>query len=339
MSSEGVSSTANIIGIATGIFALLGFVFYRDHLPTARLKRLDELIKETQESLDQAVEENTLPDPSAREDIRRRLRSIRDDAHEHRRRTYRAMSLVDQYREFLRGLSWSIERTCREAEYIRMDLTDAIDRRRVEELLPLDRTGTCRAHRRLYARTVFFLDVDETIRLRPARAAPTIHTADHALLNLNSLSLPATLYPEARIPLPDEDDSLPASPDSEVPRVYFFAPFDEQPQDEHGSRSEEAVLDSLLEVPKRKRGRPKGSKNRKPTVPDEEEEYALKRMRRKAGLPPGSEQMPLLRPHRKTKEREAVASSSAIELDHDMLQRPTDETPAKSSQRRPYRAR
>ncbi|KII83298.1 hypothetical protein PLICRDRAFT_454326 [Plicaturopsis crispa FD-325 SS-3] len=197
MSSEWVSSTANITGIATGILALLGFVFYRDHLPTARLKRLDELMKETQEILDEAVEEDILPDLAAREDIQRRLRCVRADAHEHRQRTYRAVSFVKQYREFLRGLSWSIEHTCRKAERIRIDLTDVIDRRqRVEDLFPQNGSYNAMRLRPMPSSTLAApASVPSANIAQASPSVPSLEPTHYAMPNLNGTSL----FPELRL--------------------------------------------------------------------------------------------------------------------------------------------
>lgn len=73
VASDGVSSVANLVGIGSGIFAILGFALCRSHLPTARLRRLDELIKETQDILNDAAEGDCLPDWVIIDDVRRRL--------------------------------------------------------------------------------------------------------------------------------------------------------------------------------------------------------------------------------------------------------------------------
>lgn len=194
------------------------------------------------------------------------------------------------------------------------------------------------------------------MRLRTLRGAPTINTAealpsrtpaDYSLPSLNSLPFPATLHPEARIPLPD-DDSQPASPDSDVPSVFLSVPADDESQAGRRATSDEIALDSLLHMPVRGLSRPMGSENRKVAVPDEEEEglpprRRPKSTRRRAALHPAIEwddKIPLGRKLDLPREQEAAASSSAVELDpeHNILIWPRGK-PSQSAQRRPYRAR
>ncbi|KII83291.1 hypothetical protein PLICRDRAFT_454097 [Plicaturopsis crispa FD-325 SS-3] len=145
------------------VFAILGFALCRSHLPTARLRRLDELIKETQDILNDATEGDCLPDWVIVEDVRRRLVNVRADTHIYRRRVYRASNFPKQYGEFFRGLSFSIGRTINEVKSIRMKLVDAIELRRVECTVSLPRQG----------------EIHE-IALRPASALPgTTHVTSN----------------------------------------------------------------------------------------------------------------------------------------------------------------
>lgn len=73
MASEWISSVANVAGVVTGTFTVIGLASYRAHLPRARLRRLDELIQEVQDMLHDAIEEDCLPDQVIAADVRRRL--------------------------------------------------------------------------------------------------------------------------------------------------------------------------------------------------------------------------------------------------------------------------
>jgi hypothetical protein len=71
MESPSLSSSANLIGVATGGTTVLGLAFYRSHLPKWKYHALEEVLKSTEETW--AIESHLLQNWELRDNIQARL--------------------------------------------------------------------------------------------------------------------------------------------------------------------------------------------------------------------------------------------------------------------------
>jgi hypothetical protein len=71
MDGQSISSSANLIGIATGGTTVLGLAFYRSHLPKWKYHALEELLKVTEEIW--TAESHLLQNWELRDNIQERL--------------------------------------------------------------------------------------------------------------------------------------------------------------------------------------------------------------------------------------------------------------------------
>jgi len=75
MDSSSFSSSANVVGLATGSITIFGLfvALYRSHLPSPKYKDLEQLLQETESIYESTVEANLLLDEQFREDVQDRL--------------------------------------------------------------------------------------------------------------------------------------------------------------------------------------------------------------------------------------------------------------------------
>ncbi|KII83274.1 hypothetical protein PLICRDRAFT_58489 [Plicaturopsis crispa FD-325 SS-3] len=128
------STFSAYIGVVSGLIALLSTVFAvyfcRFHLPSTRIKHLEDLLKDTESIYNSGVESNLLPSHSFRRDAQARLISLQYEMYRHRQRAHRAFSLRQQWAEFFKGLSSEINRTCDKVKVLRADVNDACEAER-----------------------------------------------------------------------------------------------------------------------------------------------------------------------------------------------------------------
>ncbi|KIM82436.1 hypothetical protein PILCRDRAFT_7832 [Piloderma croceum F 1598] len=126
MDSPSVSSSANLIGIATGGTTVLGLAFYRSHLPKWKYHALEEVLKDTEETW--ATESHLLQNWELRDNIQERLISLRSEVFKHRERALGDITLRNQYKEFFKGLSIAMSRTYNKIECVRAQIITAAAR-------------------------------------------------------------------------------------------------------------------------------------------------------------------------------------------------------------------
>ncbi|OAX39353.1 hypothetical protein K503DRAFT_689794 [Rhizopogon vinicolor AM-OR11-026] len=120
MDSNALSFYSNVFGLLIGgttiISVLLGFC--RSHLPSQRIKELEELLDDTQGLYESAIEDSLLNDIH-RNQMGERLVSLRERSLRLRSRAYSATTLLKDYQEFLGGLSYSIGVACYHVKELR----------------------------------------------------------------------------------------------------------------------------------------------------------------------------------------------------------------------------
>ncbi|KAG2127099.1 hypothetical protein DEU56DRAFT_701819, partial [Suillus clintonianus] len=111
----------NVFGLCIGAATILGVLlgFLRSHLPSQRIKELEELLEETQGLYESAVEDGLLPDVMLRSQMGERLVVLREGMLELRSRAYNATTLLKDYQEFFRGLSYDIGVACCDMKELR----------------------------------------------------------------------------------------------------------------------------------------------------------------------------------------------------------------------------
>ncbi|KII90817.1 hypothetical protein PLICRDRAFT_547136 [Plicaturopsis crispa FD-325 SS-3] len=121
------ASFSTVIGVLSGIVALLGalyaFAVYRDHLPSARLRHLEELLKEVEDLYKSGIESQLIPSQGFRDEVQNKLTRLRGATYRHRQRAHCAVNLRQQWAEFFRGLSFAIHQTCTEVKILRAVIT------------------------------------------------------------------------------------------------------------------------------------------------------------------------------------------------------------------------
>ncbi|KAG0696067.1 hypothetical protein DFH29DRAFT_952779 [Suillus ampliporus] len=134
MDNNVLSFYSNVFGLFIGATTILGVLlgFCRSHLPSERIKELEELLGETQGLYESAVEDGLLPDDMLRRQMGERLAVLREATLKLRSRAYSATTLLKDYQEFFRGLSYSIGVVCCDAKELRASVitTSEAERRR-----------------------------------------------------------------------------------------------------------------------------------------------------------------------------------------------------------------
>lgn len=151
------------IGATTILGCLLGFC--RSHLPSQRIKELEELLGETQLLYESAVEDGLLPDGMLRSQMGERLAvyiqslwqriasdgilsSLREATLTLRSRAYSATTWLKEYQEFFRGLSYSIGVACCDVKEIRASVIVSFFKLTYRKIFTLSRKTTTEAERR-----------------------------------------------------------------------------------------------------------------------------------------------------------------------------------------------
>ncbi|KAG1733351.1 uncharacterized protein EDB91DRAFT_640668 [Suillus paluster] len=134
MENNGLSFYSNVFGLFIGATTILGILlgFFQSHLPSQRIKELEELLEETQGLYESAVEDGLLPEDMLRSQMGERLAVLREATLELRSRAYSATTLLKDYREFFRGLSYDIGVACFHVKELRASVitTSEAERRR-----------------------------------------------------------------------------------------------------------------------------------------------------------------------------------------------------------------
>ncbi|OJA09903.1 hypothetical protein AZE42_06195 [Rhizopogon vesiculosus] len=138
MDSNALSFYSNVFGLLIGGTTILGVFlgFCRSHLPSQRIKELEELFEETQGLYESAVEDGLLHD-MAKDQTRERLAVLHERTLQLRSRAYSATTLLKDYQKFLRGLSYSIGVACYDVKELRASIITTTEAER-------RRTGVCR---------------------------------------------------------------------------------------------------------------------------------------------------------------------------------------------------
>ncbi|KII83280.1 hypothetical protein PLICRDRAFT_453615 [Plicaturopsis crispa FD-325 SS-3] len=114
------TSFSTIISVISALIGILGCLyatlFCCSHLPDARIRRLDELLRET-EVYCRAREDK---------DLQAELSVIRREACGLRYRAHRAVAHWQQWAEFFKGLSFEIEYSCYKARALRARMIDLL---------------------------------------------------------------------------------------------------------------------------------------------------------------------------------------------------------------------
>ncbi|KAG1733118.1 hypothetical protein EDB19DRAFT_1639877 [Suillus lakei] len=121
MDNNVLSFYSNVFGLFIGATSILGVLlgFCRSHLPSQRIKELEELLGETHGLYESAVEDGFLPDDMLRRQMGERLAVLREASFNLRSRAYSATTLFKEYQEFFKGLSYSIGVTCCDVKELR----------------------------------------------------------------------------------------------------------------------------------------------------------------------------------------------------------------------------
>ncbi|OAX37858.1 hypothetical protein K503DRAFT_206434 [Rhizopogon vinicolor AM-OR11-026] len=132
MDNKAFSFYSNVFGLAVGTVSISGILlgFCRSHLPSQRIKELEELLGETQGLYESAVEDSLLPDGMLRSQMEDKLTILRDDMLKLRSRAHSATTLLKDYQEFFKGLSYDIGVACCDVKETRASVTTTTEAER-----------------------------------------------------------------------------------------------------------------------------------------------------------------------------------------------------------------
>ncbi|KAH7882619.1 hypothetical protein F5I97DRAFT_1931209 [Phlebopus sp. FC_14] len=112
MATNTFSLSSNVFGIIVGGVSLITLAFgFHLHLPSNRIKHLQEVLDETEQIFRSAVQDGLLPQHEFTSDVERHLYKLRDRAMALRRRVYCATTWVQDCKLLFRGVSSEIGKT------------------------------------------------------------------------------------------------------------------------------------------------------------------------------------------------------------------------------------
>ncbi|KAG8216513.1 hypothetical protein J3R82DRAFT_6629 [Butyriboletus roseoflavus] len=131
MASSSLSFYSSVFGFIVGGISLLGFVISlcRPHLPTNKIKTLETLLHETENTFNGAVEDGLLMHDFIQM-AEHRLAVLKEETYSLRSRAYNATTLSQDYAEFLSGTSTAIGRTCQSLKKLRAAVITSSEERR-----------------------------------------------------------------------------------------------------------------------------------------------------------------------------------------------------------------
>ncbi|KAI0351980.1 hypothetical protein OH77DRAFT_1429010 [Trametes cingulata] len=109
-----------------GLLAIIGQLLYwiiKSRLPTARLRVLEDTLKETESLLSQCVEEGRLNNPAQAAEFHRNLGALRSQANDLRVETLSARTYADDFMNMMKGLSRRTKDLCEEVRVARAEIS------------------------------------------------------------------------------------------------------------------------------------------------------------------------------------------------------------------------
>ncbi|KAH7882626.1 hypothetical protein F5I97DRAFT_1816261 [Phlebopus sp. FC_14] len=120
MATNTFALASNVFGIIVGGVSLITLAFgFHLHLPSNRIKHLQELLDETEQVFKSALEDGLLPQHKCTSDVEHHLCQLRDHAMALRRRVYCVTTWVQDCKLAFKGISSEIGSTCYELRKLR----------------------------------------------------------------------------------------------------------------------------------------------------------------------------------------------------------------------------
>ncbi|KAH7882610.1 hypothetical protein F5I97DRAFT_288678 [Phlebopus sp. FC_14] len=120
MATNTFALASNVFGIIVGGVSLITLAFgFHLHLPSNRIKHLQEVLDETEQIFKSALADGLLPQHKSTSDAERHLYQLRDRTMALRRRVYCVTTWVQDCKLVFKGVSSEIGNTCYELRKLR----------------------------------------------------------------------------------------------------------------------------------------------------------------------------------------------------------------------------